>query len=277
MFELIKSIPRVENDLEFHLSLSQLSTFLNCGFQYAHRYVWNTPMESRTVDEILEYAIQRAAEAFHFNQMKTGEPFPFGELQKVFESSLRQECERNETLLTDEDSETYEAIRNRGIELLWLIRAAKVSHNIIDVEYPFAVEIPDLVHGGVLPIRLAGVMGLIERDQNGNYRACQIKIVPRLSPNTVPDYTLESSVLSYALSQLKPSPSGQPAQVRFDLLCYEGEPSIEHIPVVVSPAEHQRLIYLVNEVLRAINQRIFYRRQGRQCLTCPFKTACLPE
>ena len=198
MFELIKSIPRVENDLEFHLSLSQLSTFLTCGFQYAHRYVWNTPMESRTVDEILEYAIQRAAEAFHFNQMKTGEPFPFGELQKVFEFSLRQEYERNEArLISEEDGETYEAIRNRGIELLWLIRAAKVSHNIIDVEYPFAVGIPDLVYGGVLPIRLAGVMGLIERDQNGNYRACQVKVVPRVGPDT--RFGLCAGIIDYVL------------------------------------------------------------------------------
>ena len=111
MFELIKSIPRVENDLEFHLSLSQLTTFLNCGFQYAHRYVWNTPVESITMNEILDYAIQRALESFYFNVMKTGEPLPFGELQKAFESSLRQEYEANEGLLTEEDDETYEPIQ----------------------------------------------------------------------------------------------------------------------------------------------------------------------
>jgi uncharacterized protein (UPF0179 family) len=35
------------------------------------------------------------------------------------------------------------------------------------------------------------------------------------------------------------------------------------------------MIHLVNEVLRAINQRIFYRNTGWQCGDCQYKKTCL--
>jgi hypothetical protein len=39
-------------------------------------------------------------------------------------------------------------------------------------------------------------------------------------------------------------------------------------------ADHQRLLHLINHVLRAIELRVFYRNTGWQCGDCQFKKTC---
>jgi putative RecB family exonuclease len=267
--------PRGEMESQLHFSYSQLSTFLICPMKYAHQYVWGTPPETKPIALPFGKAIHKAAEAYYRNLKDTGEIIPVDKVIATFDMVLDNDIKATEVELTLKEGETIGALREQGIELLKLFHGEVRPQNIAAVEFPFSVSLPDILNGGGdLPIKLVGYFDLVERDDQGTYLIAELKTSGQRFSSLRLEYDLQATVYSYAMRRLKVATSENSCLVRYDVLLKTKKPAFEHYFVTRTESDYERLIHLINHVLRAIELKVFYRNTGWQCGDCQFKKAC---
>ncbi len=273
--QMVKPQQRQEPRTHLHFSYSQLSTFLICPMKYAHNYVWGTPWETKPVALPFGKAIHKAAETYYRNLKETGEIIPVDQIIATFEFAFIEETGKTDIELTFKNGENLESIRDQGIDLLRLFHAEIKPQKIVAVEFPFSVKVPDIINGtGDLPIKLEGYFDLIESDQEGNYAVVELKTSAQRFSSLRLEYDNQATTYSYAMDRMRVATSENSCLVRYDVLLKTKKPAFEHYFVTRTKADHKRLIQLINEVLRAIENRIFYRQTGWQCSDCQFKKAC---
>jgi putative RecB family exonuclease len=260
---------------QLHFSYSQLSTFLICPMKYAHQYVWGTQPETKPVALPFGKAIHKAAEAYYRNLKDTGEIITVDQVIATFETVLDNDIKSAEMELTLKEGETIGALREQGIELLKLFHGEVRPQKIAAVEFPFSVFLPDILNGGGdLPIKLVGYFDLVERDDQGTYLIAELKTSGQRFSSLRLEYDLQATVYSYAMRKMKVATSENSCLVRYDVLLKTKKPAFEHYFVTRTESDHKRLIHLINQALRAIELRVFYRNTGWQCGDCQFKKAC---
>jgi len=271
--QLVK--PRGETEVQLHFSYSQLNTYLICPAKYAHQYVFGTPYETRPAALISGKAIHKAAETYYVNLKENGEIIPVEQIISVFESVMDNEVKKTEVEITYKEGENLESLREQGKALLKLFHAEINPQKIMAVEFPFNVKVPDILNGnGDLPIKLVGRFDLVESDQEKTYMVGELKTSAQRFSSLKLEYDLQATVYSYAMAKLKVSTSENSCLVRYDVLVKTKKPAFEHYYVSRTEADHTRLIHSINNVLKAIENRIFYRNTGWQCSDCQFKKAC---
>jgi CRISPR/Cas system-associated exonuclease Cas4 (RecB family) len=267
--------PRGEMEGQLHFSYSQLSTFIICPTKYAHHYVWGTPPETKPVALPFGKAIHKAAEAYYRTLKDTGEIMPVDQVITTFETVFDNDIKSTEVELTLKEDETLETIRQQGIQLLKLFHKEIRPQKIAGVEVPFSVSVPDILNGGgELPIKLVGYYDLVERDEQGTYLIAELKTSAQRFSSLRLEYDLQATTYSYAMTRMKVATSENGCLVRFDVLLKLKKPAFDHYFVTRNEGDYQRLIHLINQVLRAIELRVFYRNTGWQCGDCQFKKAC---
>jgi len=272
---LVKPKSREEIEASLHFSYSQLNTYLMCPMKYAHHYVWGTPVESKPMALVSGKAIHKAAQVLYNDLKETGAKAPLDKVIGVFESVFDQETNNTEVELTFKKKETLQSVREQGIELVKLFHADVNPHKIVAVEFPFSVKVPDIINGqGDLPAQLVGSFDLIESDQDGTYLVVELKTSSQRFSSLRLEYDLQATVYSYATAKMKVATSENSTLVRYDVLLKTKKPAFERYFVTRTQEDYKRLVHLINQVLRAIENRIFYRQTGWQCGDCQFKRAC---
>jgi len=270
-----KPTPRGEFENQLHFSFSQLNTYLICPAKYGHSYVWGTPWETKPVALPFGKAIHKAAEVYYRSLKDTGEIIPVDQIIATFETFFNNDIKNTDVDLTLKEGETVGALREQGIELLKLFHKEIRPQKIAGVEVPFSVSLPDILNGGgELPIKLVGYYDLVERDDQGTYLIAELKTSAQRYSSLRLEYDLQATTYSYALTKMKVATSENSCLVRYDVLLKTKKPAFEHYFVTRTQADHERLINLINHVLRAIELRVFYRNTGWQCGDCQFKRAC---
>ena len=273
--QMVKPPPRRETETHLHFSYSQLNTYLICPMKYAHNYVWGTPWETKPVALPFGKAIHKAAETYYKNIQETGEIIPVDRVIATFEIVFSEETGKTDTALTFKNGENLETLREKGIGLLKLFHEEIKPQKIVAVEFPFSVKVPDIINGnGDLPINMEGYFDLIESDREGNYAVVELKTSAQRFSSIRLEYDLQATVYTYAMTKMRAATSENSCLVRYDVLLKTKKPAFEHYFVTRTKADHKRLVHLINEVLRAIENRIFYRQTGWQCGDCQFKKAC---
>jgi len=173
------------------------------------------------------------------------------------------------------EGETIGGLRDQGIELLRLFHREIRPQKIAAVEFPFSLSVPDILNGGgTLPIRLVGFFDLVERDQAGTYIVGEMKTSAQRFSSIRLEYDMQATVYSYAMSRMRLATTENSCLVRYDVLLKTKKPAFEHYFVTRSESDYQRLIHLINHILRAIELKVFYRNTDWQCGDCQFKKAC---
>ena len=266
---------RGEMEGQLHFSYSQLSTFIICPMKYAHQYVWGTPPETKPVALPFGKAIHKAAEAYYRTLKDTGEIITVDQLIATFEMVFDNDIKSAEVELTLKDGETIAGLREQGIELVKLFHKEIRPQKIAGVEVPFSVSVPDILNGGGdLGIKLVGYYDLVERDDQGTYLIAELKTSAQRFSSLRLQYDLQATVYSYAMSRMRLATSENSCLIRYDVLLKTKKPAFEHYFVTRTEADHKRLVHLINMVLKAIENRIFYRNSDWPCADCQFKKAC---
>jgi len=267
--------PRGEMEVQIHFSYSQLNTYLICPAKYGHSYVWGTPPETKPVALSFGRAIHKAAETLYRALKDTGEIMPVDQVITTFEMVFDNDIKSTEVELTLKEGETIGSLREQGIELVKLFHKEIRPQKIAGVEVPFSISVPDLLNGGGdLPIKLVGYFDLVERDEQGTYLIAELKTGSQRFSSTRLQFDLQPTVYSFAMSRMRLATSENSCLVRFDLLLKTKKPAFEHYFVTRNEADHNRLIHLINHILRAIEFRVFYRNTSWACDGCQFKKAC---
>jgi len=271
--QLVK--PREETEVQLHFSYSQLNTYLICPMKYYFQYVVGVDWETKPVALIFGKSIHKPAETYYVSLKENGEIIPVEQMIAVFESVMDNEVKKTEVAITYKEGENFESLRDQGRALIKLFHAEITPQKIVAVEFPFSISIPDILNGnGNLPITLVGYFDLIESDSENNYMVGELKTSAQRFSSLKLEYDLQPTVYSYAMSKLKVSTSENSCLVRYDVLVKTKKPAFEHYYVTRTEADHTRLIHCINHVLKAIENRIFYRQTGWQCGDCQFKKAC---
>jgi len=267
--------PRGEMEGQLHFSYSQLSTYLICPAKYGHQYVFGTPPETKPVALPFGRAIHKAAEAYYSTLKDTGEIITADQLIATFEMVFANDIKSTQVELTMKDGETIAGLREQGIELVKLFHKEIRPQKIAGVEVPFSVSVPDVLNGGVdLPIKLVGYYDLVERDEQGTYLIAELKTSAQRFSSLRLEFDLQATTYSYAMTKMKVATSEDSYLIRYDVLLKTKKPAFEHYFVTRTEADHKRLIHLINMVLKAIENRIFYRNSDWPCADCQFKKAC---
>lgn len=258
-----------------HFSYSQLNTYLICPAKYAHQYVWGTPWETKPAALAFGGAVHKAVETYYTTLKETGEVISAEQLVSSFEGIMESEEKRSEVRWSYKNGDDLESLLKQGGELLRLFHSEITPRRIRAVEFPFSISIPDSnTPGRDLPIKLVGVFDLIEADEDGTYVVGELKTSSQKYSSLKLDYDLQPTVYSYAMIRMNLAKAPESCLVRYDVLLKTKKPSFERYFITRTQADHHRLIQLMNEVLRAIEQRIFYRNTGWQCGDCQFKKTC---
>lgn len=273
--QLVQPIAETNKKNQLHISYSQLNTYLLCPQKYAHTYVWGSPMEQKPMALVFGRAIHKASERFNRYFKDTDRFLDVQELIKTFKAVYDHEIGASEVDISLKNGETIESTKAMGIELIKLFHASIRPQQILAVEFPFSVSVPDLENGGYLPIRLYGYFDLVESDDEGNYLICELKTSSQRYSSLKLQYDLQPTVYSFAMSRMNLATSKQSCLVRYDVLLKTKKPALESYFVTRGSKEHEQLVHLINQVLRAIESRIFYRNLGWLCQDCQFKKACL--
>lgn len=273
---LVKPQSREQFASGLHISYSQLNTYLICPMKYAHNYVYGTLWERKPAALALGSAVHKSAEHFYLQFKDYNKIISCDEMISVFTDALNQDFEISDVPWTFKADENVDTLREHGIELVRLFHAEASPQKVMAVELPFSVSIPDTANEGEqLPIRLTGFMDLVESDSDGAYCVVELKTSSQRYSKIKLEYDLQASVYSYAMHKMRLSTSNDSTLIRYDVLIKSKKPAFEKYFVTRTHADHQRLIELLNQVLRAIEQRVFYRNTGWQCGDCQFRGACL--
>ena len=272
----LSSVTREDIEAQLHISYSQLNNFLLCPIKYAHNYVWGTLHESKPAALILGRAVHKAAQVFYSHLKQARNAPPVEEICDAFKADFEEGVKHTEVEITFKDGETVQTVRDQGIEFVRLFHSQIQPQEIAAVELPFSIAVPDIFTGrGNLPARLTGIFDLIERDSQGTYLIAELKTSSQRFSSLKLEYDLQATVYSYALSKLRLSTTESSCLVRYDVLIKNKKPVFEHYFVSRTEKDYQKLIHLINHVLKAIEARVFYRQTGWQCADCQFKQACL--
>ena len=266
-----------EPEQSLHISYSQLRTYLTCPQRYLHQYVQGIAWERRSVALPFGKAIHKAVEEFYRTLQHTGTRLDADKLVSLFDLTLEQEIQGSQTEIQFKEGEDLASIRKVGTDLLKVFLDEVKPQKIAAVEIPFSVKIPDLSNGDFLPIRLEGIFDLVEADADDTYLVCELKTSSQRYSSIKLEHDLQSTVYSFAMAQMGFATSENSTLVRYDVLLKQKKPAMERYFVSRSTEDHKRLVQLLNQVLRAIEHRVFYRLNDWHCGECPFTKRCMAD
>lgn len=254
-----------------HLSKSQLQTYLQCSQRYQYQYVQATPWEHLPAAMLLGRAVHQAV-AFYYTRVQAGLAVSVDDLTAVFDLAWTQG--KGDLPLSLARGMTEAATQAQGRALLACFVEHVRPRQIEAIEKPFLVDLADPDTGEILPVKLAGVIDLIETDDDGNVIVAELKTASRKYAGRQENHQLDGAVYGHAVQQLGLPTPAEHTLIRFDVLIKTATPQFEQYVVAKDAADLRQFLRLAAKVLRAIDLEVFVPHEGWYCTTCPFKRRC---
>lgn len=257
---------------ELHISHSQIQTYLTCPRRYLYQYVKGIEWEELPAGMVFGKAIHEAV-AVYYRQFKERGKASQGDMLEAYKAAWDRE-KRKEIPLVFKKQDTEDSLLRQAAWLLEVFARNARPQVIEAVEMPFSVEIVSPDNGEKLECKLVGIFDLLESDGDGNLIISELKTASRRLKEDDYENHLQATVYSYALKMLGYTTSERKTLVRYDVLLRTRKGDFERYFVVKTEWDYRRMFFLIKDVLRSIEQEIYYPRHGWQCNDCPFKGAC---
>ncbi len=254
---------------QLHISYSQLNTYLLCPELFRQKYVKRAPPSHKSPELIFGSAIHSALAIYHESIMGEDDPIGLPEILAEFDAIFDVADEGAIPVLW-EDEGSPEKLTEQGHGLLSLYHETVVPNKVLAVEKPFSIPLTDPLRGGDAEEAMVGFVDLIEEDKDGTVWITELKTAARKYDATRLRFDKQVTVYSAAREEL-----GHPeAKLRFLVLLKTKKPAIEIYEIKRGAAEIAETNHVVSEVLRAIDNRIFYPLRGWMCSKCPYRATC---
>jgi hypothetical protein len=172
---------------------------------------------------------------------------------------------------------TEAAMQEQAWELLTCFLKEVKLRLIEAVEKPFTVDLVNPDIGEVLPVKLVGVIDLIESDGEGQVVLSELKTSARKYSESQGEHHLDGAVYAYAMQQLGYTTTPDQVLVRFDVLIKTKAPQFEQLYFNKGEVDFRKFLRLTAKVLRAVDREVFLPNEGWYCTTCPFRARCVEE
>lgn len=249
---------------EPHLSVSQISTWMQCPRKYRFQYIDKMPWPAVPSSLTFGTAVHAALAALSQARLEGDEP-TVESLHAAYRVAWASESKPIEM----KDGETPEALDAMAKAMLAVALEQPQVGRVIAVEESFRIRLaPDIPP-------LVGVIDLIE-ERDGRAVIVEHKTgAQRFTDQRVAD---DNQPTAYALAALEMGLPGvktiDDVEVRFNVLLKLKKPTIDERPTRRSARQADELREVAAAVWAAREAGIFPPNRGWACATCPFREPC---
>jgi putative RecB family exonuclease len=249
---------------EPHLSISQISTWMQCPRKYRFQQIDRFPWPRVPSSLVFGSAVHAALAVMSQARLEGDEP-TLDDLHGAYRVAWAGESKPIEM----KDGETPEALDAMARAMLAIALEQPRAGRVLAVEEPFCIELAP----GIPP--LVGVIDLIE-ERDGRAVIVEHKTgAQRFTDQRVAD---DYQPTAYALAALEMGLPGvssiEDVEVRFHVLLKLKKPAIDERPTRRSRRQAEELREVANAVWTAREAGIFPPNRGWACATCPFAGPC---
>ncbi len=248
-----------------HLSISSISTYIDCGLLYRFSRIDKLRPEFKADVLIFGSVIHRILEIFYQGFLE-GYKISLQELSDLFETHWRESV--NETVRFTKNND-YDSMLELGINVLktWYDSQPGGQYRLFAVEEPFSFNVPGV------PIPIIGGMDLIEQDPSGTIIITDHKNAAKAMPEK--DVHNNQQLTVYQMAAKANGFIGRNIVLKFDCLIKTKTPKFEQYYTTRSKNDEQRMIRKIQSVWEGISKEVFIPNDlSWKCNNCSFKTAC---
>jgi putative RecB family exonuclease len=261
---------------ELHVSYSQIFTYLSCPLKFKYQYVEQRPQEQVSIALPFGSAIHSAIERYYRSIKEKGTVEPLALIQEVFQDHLVADLDgRDIPIIFKKETPGKEAAIEMGKQLLQAFYEGidLDGFEVVDVELPLTARLYT-DEGEPTDLTIAGIIDLVLKDAKGNIVAVDNKTAKQPYAQATVDEDFQMTCYSYLLASNRyVSPTAE-VHCRFDVMRKLKKPKFEQHYTVRTAAQRRRFAKLVNEILAAIDAKVFYPNRGWMCGDCQFVKAC---
>ena len=249
-----------------YLSFSSISLYRQCPLKFYFKYVQGLSEKTVSANLVFGGAIHAAAE-FHFRDVLAGNATPdLDTLLHVYQDEWRQRASETVRFNKGQDADSLGRLAERMLRAFQASDIAQPDGRIIGIEEELRGTLMDDV-----PDLLARIDLMTEADDavvvtdlktsRGSWSGRQLEDAG------------EQLLLYHALaSELIPD---KPVQLQFAVLTKTKTPTMDVLPVDVTPHRLERTRQMVQRIWRSIESRSFYPAPSpMNCPSCPFRDPC---
>ncbi|MBL6975624.1 MAG: PD-(D/E)XK nuclease family protein [Deltaproteobacteria bacterium] len=265
----LKAVPLEKLRQRLHVSVSQINTYQMCSEKYRHSYVVGTPPSHRPSALGFGSAVHHALAVFYgFLKAHGKKPSP-GRVQAAF--SDRWEVELRDSLpIHYKSGEDAGKVKDLGIAILKRFNEEGfVPDEVVAVEQPFSVTLPNPETGAILEEVLVGAIDLVA-EHEGRTIIVEHKTAARKFAQDRLMYDLQPTAYQFAARELGVRHPG----LAFQVLLKTRSPQVEFSTVVRTKEQETEMLSTYTQVLKAVTQGIFWKNRGWQCGDCQYRYRC---
>jgi putative RecB family exonuclease len=246
-----------------HLSNSQINLYSQCSLKYKFQYVNELPKTFKSSGLAFGSAVHSALSWLNKERMN-GNSVNLERFYKIFDADWYSLKADNEIRYKDGEEEMKLTVLAKELLGLYFEEPYKV---VKGTEIPFVVPIINPQTGQRLGVDLEGIIDLIEEDDT----ITEFKTSAQMMDPKEVESHLQLTIYSYAFEMLAYKP---PKLLRIIDLVKTKKPKMITLETKRCKADYERFFFLAGQVLKGIQQRIFFPRNGFWCKDCEYGDHC---
>lgn len=261
---------------DLHISSSQIKTFLGCPLKYSFQYVERLPKERQSVATAFGKALHTALERYYRTLKEQGRQESVKALTEYFSEAFLLNCrEEDGPWIFKKDLPDRDAALAMGKSLLetYVDQVDLEGWEIVAVEYPIAAPMIS-PEGKDLDIQLIGVIDLLLKSPQGELVVVDHKSARNSYTQESVDEDLQLSAYGYLLTVNGLVDPKAELNCRLDVLRKLKTPKLEHHLSRRGTEHRNRFAGVATQVLRAIENQVFYPVRSWMCADCSYSMAC---
>ena len=248
-----------------HVSVSQVKCFLRCPRQYQFRYVLGAEPEFIPANLVLGSAVHEGLAAYYRSVMATGDSPEQDVCKAAFYGTL---VGFRKNKLPIKDGEDMEA-QGEALLKVFYETVYQDPPNVVGVEVPFTIELPDPTTGEILEEALVGALDLVVREGEKHVVGEHKTAAKKWSTDQI-QHDIQLSAYKLVGGKIGLGDVG----LRLQVLTKTKKPAMLVENTERGDKDIRDFMETVVGVLRAVDAGCFYPIRSSMCGGCAFKKAC---
>ncbi len=246
-----------------HLSSSQINLYLLCSLKYKFQYVDQLLKPFKSSGLVFGSAMHSTLSWFAKEKMN-GNGISLERLYRILEADwYAQKVDQD---IRYKEGETEMKLMVLAKELLGQYVSLPFKE-IMGTDIPFTIPLINPVTGEILGINLEGYIDLIEKDET----IVEFKTSNQAMDQKDVDDHIQLTAYSYAYEMIHQRP---PQNLKIVNFVKTKKPKINPFETKRDKSDYQRFFYLAGQVLKAIENKIFFPKASFICKDCEYGEPC---
>ena len=246
-----------------HVSVSSIKSYLICPQKHFFRYFGDVEPSHRSVPLVMGKSVHDALEASYLFHMEHGDAPPVELLLDTFSASWRRGVIGDPPIGSDDAGRD----KDMGVGLVKAFHEqAPRPKTVVSVEDAFALDLEGDPQGRLI----VGAIDAVVIDDNDRVVVVESKTAARRWPAVQLQHDFQVSIYQLAVRSM----DILDPVLRFDFLLKLKKPIVESVEVQRSPHQEQEALRIFRQVLRAVDEGIFFPVRSWACANCEYAHAC---